>query len=103
VKEEELAMALLEASNASLEQRFLDSLSQEMRVYCRKTVQMRTDFLRNVQRMMVSANQAEVLLYADKVESNAVEVAYRWGTYRYMLQQYAEREVLPVRVKVPNE
>lgn len=76
MKEEEVAMALLEASNASLEQRFLDSLSQEGRDHCRKTVRMRTDFLMNVQRMMVSSNQAEALLYADKVRSSAMEVAH---------------------------
>jgi hypothetical protein len=43
---------------------------------------------------------AEVLLYADRVRSSAMEVAHRWGYYRHMLERYAECE--PVRVKVPN-
>ena len=103
MKEEELAMALLEASNASLEQRFLDSLSQEGRDHCRKTVRMRTDFLRDVQRMLTSTNQAEVLLYADRVRSHAMEVAHRWEVYRYTLQRYAEREMPSVRIEVPSE
>lgn len=103
MKESDLEMMLLEASTHSLEDRLLDSLSQEMRVHCRETIRMQANFLMNVRRMLTSTNQAEVLLYADKVKSDAVEVAYRWGMYRYMLEQYAVREMPSVRVKVPNE
>lgn len=100
MREEELAVLLLEASAHSLEDRFLGSLSPETRDYYRKTIQMRSDFLSDVQRMLTSGSQAEVLLYADRVRSSAMEVATRWGYYRHMLERYAECE--PVRVKVPN-
>lgn len=100
---EELAVMLLEASANSLEERFLASLPTEARGYYREAIQMRVDFLIDVQRMLTSITHAEVLLYADRVRSNAVEVAYRWGMYQRMLQRYAELEVSPVHIEVPNE
>lgn len=104
MKEEELVALLLEGSIHSLEDRFLASLSQEMRAHCRETVRMQTNFLADVQRMLISTNQAEVLLYADRVRSSAMEVAHRWEVYRYMLQRYAERGMPPsVRIEVPSE
>lgn len=104
MKEEEMALMLLEASTHSLEERFLGSLSPEARDYCRKTIRMRSNFLSDVQRMLISRGQAEALLYADRVRSSAMEVAHRWEVYRYMLQRYAEREMPPsVRIEVPSE
>jgi hypothetical protein len=100
----QMAAMLEEASTRSIEERFLASLSQEVRDYCKESVRMQSDFLQNVQRMLTSTSQAEVLLYSDRVRSSAMEVAHRWGMYRYMLRRYAELDVVrSFRVEVPSE
>lgn len=101
MKEEEMAMALLEASTDALEERFLASLGPETRNVLMETVRMRNEFLSDVSRMLTSGPEA--MMYADSVRSSAMEVAYRWRMYRTMLQRYAEREIPSVRIEVPSE
>lgn len=101
MKEEEVAMALLEASTDALEERFLASLGPETRNVLMETVRMRNEFLSDVSRMLTSGPEA--MMYADSVRSSAMEVAYRWRMYRTMLQRYAEREIPSVRIEVPSE
>ncbi len=96
-----LLIEALAADRADPLSRFVDSLSGDLRIHAEETIQLRQEFISNVQRVLQASNPHEAAGYASWITKHVHEVAYRWASLQKALARWIQYDVSPFKVVLP--